>query len=157
VFYSTPQGYTVLNIQDGTHFHLEAEHEAVPYWSPDSRALLLDGLHTLTLVRMTDQKAQVLLSDGSAPIMNDGPLPNSSAFLQPVENGLWNADSQRFVLVTRGRTLWQGQRLHAGNGLYVATLNGQDESQGVPTLVDNNGHDTQPGWSYEDPNTSFLF
>ena len=157
VLYSTPQGYTVLDIRNGTHFHFEAEHEAVPYWSPDSRAVLLDGLHTLTLVRITDQKAQVLLSDGSAPVMNDGPLPSSSAFLQPVENSLWNADSQRLVLVTRGRTLWQGQQLHAGNGLYVATLNGQDEPQGVPTLVDNNGHDTQPGWSYEDPNTSFLF
>ncbi len=157
VLYSTDQGYTVLNVQDGTSFHFEAEHEAVPYWSPDSRALLLDGLHTLTLVRLASQQVQVLLSDGSAPVMTDGPLPGSVAFLQPVENSLWNVDGRRFVVETRGRTQWQGQQLHSGNGLYIITLNNQDKPQGMPALVDNNGHDTQPGWSYEDPNTSFLF
>ncbi len=157
VLYSTDQGYTVLNISDNTSFSFAAEHQAVPYWSLDSRALLLDGLHTLTLVHMTTQQTQVLLSDGNAPVMTDDPLPGSVAFLQPVANSLWNVDSQRFVLVTRGRTQWQGQQLHAGNGLYAVSLNGQDEPQGSPTLVDNNGQDTQLGWSYEDPNTSFLF
>ncbi len=157
VLYSTNQGYTVLDIQDGTGFSFEAEHEAVPYWSPDSQALLLDGLHTLTLVRMADQQAQVLLSDGRAPVMTDGPLPGSVAFLQPVENSLWNVDGLRFVVETRGRTQWQGHQLASGNGLYVIILNKQGEPQGAPALVDNSGHDTQPGWSYEDPNTSFLF
>jgi hypothetical protein len=157
ILYSTDQGYTVLNLQESTNFSFSAEHEAVPYWSPDSRALLLDGLHTLTLVRIASQQVQVLLSDGNAPVMTDGPLPGNSTFLQPIANNLWNVDSQRFVLATRGRTLWQGQQLHTGNGLYVVTLNNQDAPQGTPTLVDNNGHDTQPGWSYADPNTSFLF
>jgi len=157
VLYSTSQGYTILNIQDGTHVSFETEHEAVPYWSPDSRALLLDGLHTLTLIHVADGHTQVILSDGHAPVMTDEPLPNAAAFLQPLGNSLWNADSQRFVLVTRGRTLWQGQQLSSGNGLYTVSLNEQDEPQGLPTLVDGNVHDTQPGWSYEDPNTSFLF
>ncbi|MEO7018560.1 MAG: hypothetical protein ABI234_00220 [Ktedonobacteraceae bacterium] len=157
ILYSTDQGYSVLNIADNTTFHFTAEHEAVPYWSPDSRALLLDGLHTLTLVSMKNQQAQVLLSDGNAPVLTDNPLPSNTTFLQPVANSLWNVDSQRVVLITRGRTQWQGQQLSSSNGLYMVSLNGQDASQGIPALVDSNGHDTQPGWSYEDPNTSFLF
>jgi hypothetical protein len=157
VLYSTAQGYTILTIQNGATFTFSAEHGAVPYWSPDSRALVLDGLHTLTLVHIASQQVQVLLSDGNAPVMTDGALPGSTAFLQPVANSLWNVDGRRFVLATRGRTLWQGQQLSSGNGLYVVTLNGQDEPQGLPTLVDQHKQDTQPGWSYEDPNTSFLF
>ena len=157
ILYSTNQGYTVLHLQNGTSFQFNTEHGAVPYWSPDSQALLLDGLHTLTLVHVATQQTQVLFSDGLAPIMSDGPLPASGAAVQPVENSLWNVDGRRFVLVTRGRTQWQGQAFHAGNGLSMVTLNSQDEPQGTPLLVDNNGRDTQAGWSYADPNTSFLF
>jgi hypothetical protein len=157
LLYSTNQGYTVLHLQNGSSFQFNTEHGAVPYWSPDSKALLLDGLHTLTLVQVEAQQTQVLLSDGSAPMMIDEPLAGSTAIVQPVENSLWNADSRRFVLVTRGRVQWQKQRLHSGDGLYMVTLNSQDAPQGVPLLVDNNGHDTQPGWSYTNPNTSFLF
>lgn len=157
VLYSTDKGYTILNIQNGTSFQFTAEHGAVPYWSPDGKALLLDGLHTLTLVHVATQQVQVLLSDGNAPVMSDGPLPGNTAVLQPVENSLWNVDSRRFVLVTRGRTQWQGQSLPSGNGLYMVTLNSQGKPQGPPALVDRNEHDTQPGWSYADPNTSFLF
>lgn len=157
ILYSSVQGYTVLNVQDNTNIHFVAEHGAVPYWSPDSQSLLLDGLHTLTLVHVASGRTQVLLSDGSAASTTDEPLPSATALLQPVGNSLWNSDSQRFVVVTRGRTLWQGQPLSAGNGLYMVTLKGPDEPQARPVLVDRNAHDTQPGWSYEEPNTSFLF
>ena len=117
ILYSTDQGYTVLNIAENTSFSFSAEHNAAPYWSPNSRVVLLDGLHTLTLVNIASQQAQVLLSDGQPPLMTDSPLPGSTAFLQPIANSLWNADGRRFVLVTRGRTQWQGQQLSAGNGL----------------------------------------
>lgn len=156
ILYSTSQGYTILHLGNNTSFQFNTEHGAVPYWSPDSRALLLDGLHTLTLVQIARQHTQVILSDGNAPVMTDDPLPGSLAALQPVENSLWNADGRRFVLVTHGRTQWQGLSLNTGNGLYLATLNGQDDLSGTPFLVDKNEHDTQPGWSYTDPNTSFL-
>ena len=77
--------------------------------------LLLDGLHTLTLVHIASQQAQILLSDGSAPVTTDEPFPSASAFLQPVANSPWNVDSQRFVVTTRGRLLWQSQHLSPGN------------------------------------------
>lgn len=157
VLYSTYEDYMVLNIQDGTSFHFATELNAVPYWSPDGRTLLLDGLHTLTLTRMDNQQTQVLLSDGSTPTETSHPLPGSTAFLHPVANSLWNVDGQRFVVVTRGRTQWLGQQLRSGNGLYMITLSARGEPQAAPALVDSNEHDTQPGWSYIDPNTSFLF
>lgn len=157
ILYSTDQGYTVLNVLDSSHFDFSAEHGAVPYWSPDGQTLLLDGLHTLTLVHMSSQQSEVLLSDGSTSSTTDGPLPGPVAFLQPVANNLWNADGQRFVLLTRGRTLWQGHQLASGNGLYLISLNGQGKIQDAPKLIDNNSHDIQPGWSYENPNISFLF
>lgn len=157
VLYSTAQGYTVLHLPGGTSFHFDAEHGAVPYWSPDSQALLLDGLHTLTLVHLASRQTQVLLSDRHAPVISDGPLPDRNAVSQPVANSLWNVDGRRFVLVTRGRTQWLGQPLHSGNGLYLVALNSHGEPQGVPAPIDLNPHDTQPGWNYVNPNTSFLF
>jgi hypothetical protein len=130
---------TVLNIQDDTNLHFAAEPDAGPYWSPDSQALLLDGLHTLTLVRIASQQTQVLFSDGITLAATGGPLPGSTAFLRPVENSLWNVDGQRFVMLTRGRIQWLGQQLNSGNGLYVVTLNEQDEPQTAPALVELRG------------------
>lgn len=157
ILYSTNQGYTVLSLQNRGRFQFSADPDAVPYWSSDSKALLLDGLHTLTLVNIAEQKTQVLLSDGNGSATTEGPLPDSLAAVQPVANSLWNADSRRFILVTRGRTQWQGKTLSSGDGLYMVTLNSLDEPQGTPFLVDKNSRDRQPGWSYVDPNTSFLF
>lgn len=156
VLYSDPGGYTMLNLADGSRLTLVAEHAAIPYWSPDSQALLLDGLHTLTLVRLADHQVQVLLSDGRPPVMTDAPLSNPAAFLQPVANSVWNIDGRRFVFVTRGRTSWLGQPLPSGDGLYTLTLDAHDQPQGGPFLVDGNRQDTQPGWSYALPETSFL-
>lgn len=157
VLYSTSQGYTVLDLQSSASFSFATEHGAVPYWSPNSTALLMDGTHTLTLVNIATQQTRTLLSDGREPVMTDAPLPGSVAFLQPVENSLWNIDGKRLVFSTRGRTLWEGEELAPGNGLYTLTLNSQGQPQGVPVSVDANTHDTQPGWSYENPDTSFLF
>jgi hypothetical protein len=157
ILYRTSTGYTILNLKNHSSFPFSAELDAVPYWSPNGQMLLLDGLHTLTLVHVASQQIEVLLSDGTSPDMNAPMTDSSTAFLQPVSNSLWNIDNQRFVLATRGRTLWQGHRLSNGAGLYMVSLNSSDEPQGVPSLVDQNGHDSQPGWSYENPNTSFLF
>ena len=130
----------------------------MPYWSPDSTFLLLDGLHTLLLVRPAQQIAQILLTDGTAAGQeaSASPPPAVNAFLQPLANSLWSADSRRIVLFTRERLFWLGQRLNAGNGLYMVTLNNAGRVQGLPALVDQ-GKDAQVGWSYENPGTSFLF
>jgi hypothetical protein len=112
-------------------------------------------LHTLSLVQAANQRQQQLLADTSTGSATPT-LPDANALLQPVTNSLWASDSRHFLVLTRGRLLWQGQGLRSGNGLYTATIDDQGHIQGTPTLVDS-GNDSQAGWSYEDPNTSYLF
>jgi hypothetical protein len=52
--------------------------------------------------------------------------------------------------------LWQNKSLSSGKGLYTVAIDDHGQPQGTPVLVDA-GNDTQAGWTYENPNTSFLF
>ncbi len=159
VLYTTGTAYTIFNIKDNSAFSISGEEGSVPYWSPDSQFLLLDGTHTLQLVRIASQQHQLLLVDttptavpGAATSAN----PDDHALLQPVSNSIWESDSRRFLFLTRGRLSWQGKSLRSGNGLYTVTIDDKGQVQGAPAVV-NTGNDSQASWTYEDPNTSFLF
>lgn len=156
ILYTVGATYTIYSLADGATHSFTAEAGSVPYWSPDSRFILLDGLHTLTLCSVSSHEQQLLLSDGTGDTTSPPALPPVQAFLQPASNSLWSADSRHFLVLTRGRMLWQGRSLSSGSGLYVVSIDSAGHSQGSPALVDN-GSDSQPGWSYVDPNTSFLF
>ena len=159
ILFSTGSRDTVYNIQQATSFSFAAENGSVPYWSPDSHFLLLDGLHTLSLVNLTTQEQQSLLSDGTSSGStgtNPAPQLTVNALVQPVANSIWSADSRHFLFLTRGRLLWQGKQLSTGKGLYTEAINDNGQPQGSPTVVDT-GNDTQAGWVYEDPNTSFVY
>ena len=159
ILYSTGPSYTIFDLKHGSTFSFSSEEGSVPYWSPDSQFLLLDGLHTLTLLQVASTQQQVLLSDESVStgsISEPTVIPDVNALLQPVSNSLWSADSRHFLFLTKGRLLWQGKSLSSGKGLYTVTIDGHGKIQGSPTLVDT-GNDTQAGWMYEDINTSFLF
>lgn len=159
ILYSTGSTYTILTLQDGSSFSVSGEAGSVPYWSPDSQFLLLDGLHTLTLVQIASKAQKVLLSDSTPSEVLSAETttePNASALLQPVSNSLWASDSQHFLFLTRGRLLWQKQHLSSGKGLYTVTIDSHGQVQGSPAVVDT-GNDSQAGWIAEDPNTSFLF
>jgi len=158
VLYSTDTTYTILNLNGSSSFTISAEDGSVPYWSPDSRFLLLDGLHTLLLVQVANGQGEVLFSDAitqctTSPSVTE---PGIDALLSPVSNSLWAADSRHFLFLTRGRLQWQGQRLSSGAGLYTVSIDDSGQPQGTPTVVDT-GNDSQAGWTYEDANTSFLF
>src|SRR6266571_9283359 len=153
VLYSTGSTYTVLHIKDNSSFSIPAEDGSVPYWSPDSQFLLLDGLHTLLLAQIASQQQQVLLSDTSTPAGSGTGLPGElgvNALLSPVSNSPWAPDVQHFLFLTRGRSLWQGQHLSSGGGLYSVAIDSHGRVQGMPAIVDT-GNDSQAGWSYEDP------
>ncbi|HLJ34790.1 MAG TPA: hypothetical protein VKU38_14105 [Ktedonobacteraceae bacterium] len=159
ILYSTGSSYTIYNMQKGTSFSITGESGSVPYWSPDSHFLLLDGLHSLTLINLASQQQQVLLSDGTPPASTNSSSASQltvNVLVQPVSNSIWSADGRHFLFLTRGRLLWQGKALSAGKGLYTVSINDNGQPQGSPTKVDT-GNDTQAGWTYEDPNTSFLF
>lgn len=155
ILYSTGTTYSVYNMATHSVFSFSGEDGSVPYWSPDSRMIVLDGLHTLALVTIASQTQQKLLSDtiinATSPV-----IPGTNALMQPVPNSLWAADSQHFLILTRGRLFWQGKKLASGDGIYAVALDSHGQIQGVPSVVDS-GHASQPGWSYENPNASFLF
>jgi len=46
--------------------------------------------------------------------------------------------------------------LGSGKGLYTVSIDSNGQPQGKPTIVDS-GNDMQAGWTYEDPDTSFLY
>ncbi len=159
VLFSTGTTYTILHIKDNAAFSVSGEDGSVPYWSPDSQFLLLDGLHTLQLVYIAGQQQQLLLRDTAtiaAPGAASSMVPGIHALLQPISNSVWSSDSRHFLFLTRGRLLWQGKSLSSGSGLYTVSIDDQGRVQGPPVVVDT-GNDVQAGWTYEDPNTSFLF
>jgi hypothetical protein len=161
VLYSTGSSYTVVNLSNNSSFSITGEAGSVPYWSPDSQFLLLDGPYTLRLVRVATGQQKILLSDNahtnSSPSADSpSPLPASNTLLQPIANSLWAADSRHFIFLTHNRLFWQGHTLHA-SGLYSVAIDASGQPQGgTPTVVDT-GNDSQAGWTYEDANTSFLY
>src|SRR5579885_2023524 len=159
LLYSAGTTYTIVNLSTHTSFEIAGAANSIPYWSPDSQFLLLDGMHTLTLLRIATQQRTVLLSDtNTVPDSAASAVtqPASNALLQPIANSIWSADSRHFLFLTRGRLQWQGQSLKSGQGLYTVTIDNLGHTQGLPSVVDQ-GKDTQPGWTYQDTNTSFLY
>jgi len=155
ILYSVGATYSIYNLATHDVFSFRGEDSSVPYWSPDSRFIVLDGLHTLALISIASQTQQNLLSDNTQDT-TVASLPDANALAQPLSNSLWATDSQHFLLLTRGRLYWQGQKLASGEGIYTVALDTSRQIHGLPLVVDS-GHDSQPGWSYENPNTSFLF
>jgi hypothetical protein len=157
VLYSTGTIYTILNTKDLSSFSVSGEDGSVPYWSPDSRFILLDGLHTLQLVDVDNQRQQQLLNDLTAvPGTASSTMPDARALLQPISNSIWAPDSRQFLFLTRDRLSWQGKNLNTGRGLYKVSIDDQGGVQGSPAVIDS-GNISQACWTYEDPNTSFLF
>ncbi len=157
VLYSTGTMFTILSIKDLTSFSISGENGSVPYWSPDSHFILFDGLHTLQLVNLAGQRQISLLNDSSVGSgTNPSMMPDARALLQPISNSIWASDSRHFLFLTRDRLSWQGKSLTSGKGLYTVSIDDRGQVQGSPMVVDT-GNDSQAGWTYEYPSTSFLF
>ncbi len=159
IVYSTGTNDTIINMQTHSSFSFPVENGAVPYWSPDANFLLVDAPHSLTLVDITTKQQSLLLSirqqkENTLPAQNN--VPTTNALLQPVANSPWAADSRHFLFLTHDRLLWQGKPLLKGNGLYTTSIDNHAHPQSDPILADT-GSDTQAGWTYQDPNTSFLY
>lgn len=155
VLYATGSTYTVLNIKTHSTFAINGEFNSVPYWSPNSQLLVLNGQQKLTLANITTRQQATLLAGNNNSATGQSTLPATSALLQPVSNNIWAADSLHFLFATQQHLLWQSHAL-SNEGLYTVTIDKNGKPLGQPTLVDK-GNDTQAGWTYQDPNTSFLY
>ena len=157
ILYSTRANDTLLNISTQAAFTFPVDEESIPYWSPDSQFLLLDGLHTMVMIQPARQRQKVILQDNNTSSTPGFPfVPTVSTLLQPAENNIWASDSRHFLFLTHHRLQWQGKALSSGQGLYTVAIDDHGQVQGTPTLVDK-GNDTQAGWTYQDANTSFLY
>ena len=160
VLYAAGTKNTITNIQNNTSFSFEVENGSVPYWSPDDAFLLLDAPHIMTLINVSTKQQFSLLKKSQQQKdlqpLDQGSTLTTSDLLQPVANSLWASDSRHFVFLTHDRLLWQGKLLHSGKGLYTVSIDKDGHPQGNPTIVDT-GNDTQAGWTYQDPDTSFLY
>jgi hypothetical protein len=159
IVYSEGATLSILNLRDKTTFTLKGEESSVPYWSPDSRFLLLDGEHTLILVSLAQRQQQLLLSEqqgSEEAATGDAALPSVGALLQPIANSVWAASSRQFLFNAHKRLLWQGSPLPSGPGLYTVRLDEAGRLQGPPAII-TKGNISQAGWTYQDPDTTFLY
>ena len=157
ILYSTDTTYTVSDLLTHDTSTITGNAGSIPYWSPDGRFLLFNGAKNLILFNRITHQESTLLSESATPELEttQQPLVPPQALLQPVANNVWTADSHHFLFMTHSRQFWQGHHLSAG--LYTVTIDDAGRPQGGPVLVDNNSHDLQAGWTYQDPNTSFLY
>lgn len=158
ILYSTGTEDTILNLKDHTRITVKVEATGIPYWSPDSQFLLLDGPHTLALVSMASRTEMPLLTQ--QPLKTpDAPVTVSTtnALLQPTPNSIWSADSRHFIFLAQERLSWQQHALAHGQGLYTVAIDQNGHVQAPPDSIATDGKITQIGWTYEDPNTAFLY
>jgi hypothetical protein len=156
ILYSIGTSDTLLNITTHSTFTFPVDADSIPYWSPDSRFLLLDGSNTMLMVQPARQQQIVLLQDNHTSSTTAALSPGISTLVQPAENNIWASDSRHFLFLTHNRLQWQSKALSSGQGLYTVTIDDQGQILGSPVLVDK-GNDTQAGWTYQDANTSFLY
>jgi hypothetical protein len=134
---------------------------SLPFWSPDSRWLLIVEPGSVTLVNITAHQRQTLLSGTFAL-----PAPPGDSalapFLRPATSSPWNRDSSALLLTSDGQGTWEAQpnkplptASGSGNGLYLVTLGQQNSAPQFPTLIDWGEHQSV-AWTTLDPNCAFL-
>jgi hypothetical protein len=130
----------------------ESDPDALAWWSPDGRAILVRDQAGLELADLGARATRPLLAT-PAPVAAPG-TPAPAAAWQPLVSSPWSADSTRIVFTDPGSGLWQGRALpsaSSGGGLYVAASSGS----AAPQLLVS-GVVAWPGWSVLDPSASLL-
>lgn len=127
---------------------------ALPWWSPDSRAILVQNATGWRQVDVIHHTIRTLLTYGqsAAPVTLD-----TNTSWHPAAASPYSSDGTPIVFAAPAGSAWLGSQLPAPHksdtGLYVASF--QNDHPGQPTLIDS-GADYAPGWSYLDPSTAFL-
>lgn len=131
----------------------ESDVLAVPWWSPDSREVLIESATSVTLATLLTRQATQM-----ATLTGAGAATSLAAQALPITGSPWSGDGQQFALVAAGGAWHTGAPLatrHAAGadtGLYIVSLRHLNTP---PSLVDWGEH-TDLSWSTPDPNTLWL-
>ena len=148
------QLYAVASPTEPVFTWPETDLVALPWWSPDSRAILVQdatGWQQVDLPHHTIRPLLVYTQPGASVSLA------ANTDWHPAATSPYSPDGSQVVFAAPAGSTWLGSPLpspHNGTtGLYVASF--QSDSPGQGTLIDS-GADYAPGWSYLDPSTAFL-
>jgi hypothetical protein len=124
-----------------------SDQTAIPYWSPDSKRLLVFDAAGATLVDL-EKKTTSHALDYAQPYQARQGAPH----WRPAPGGPWSPDSGSVAFVAAAGDSWNETQLTTA-GLYVASVSASGPANA--RLIDS-GADEAPLWSYLDPSASFL-
>jgi dipeptidyl aminopeptidase/acylaminoacyl peptidase len=164
---STSHTYQVYNSEGALQFAwVDAAERSLPFWSPDSRMVLVLESDGLTLINIA-ARSQVQLLRGSITLPPAPTSAREALFLRLAVNNPWKSDSSAFLFTNDGQGVWAahpGQALAIGSGggagLYSSTVessaqDARDSAARFPILLDWGEHQSV-SWSTLDPNCAFL-
>lgn len=132
---------------------IERDPYALPWWAPDSRALLIHDATGWQFLDVSKHVVRTLLHFASPLAAPAGPPVD----WRPAADSPWNPDGSQIVLDGASGDTWQGKPLPTPNGssegLYTASYTGG--AFGGATLIASGGN-AAPSWSTLDPSTTFL-
>ena len=151
----TPTEFAVWSVKGGSSplfTWAETDPYALPWWSPNSKQLVIQDAAGLELAGVATQHVALLLRV---------PQPTASSgtpqFWFPATGSPISPDGASFVFAGIPGATWQGKALPSdggsGSGLYVAALDANKTA--APTSIDG-ATDVAPSWSYADSATVFL-
>lgn len=153
----TPSDFQLYNVADTAapvYSWPEVDPTALPWWSPDSRSILVQsasGWRQVDVIHHTVRQLLVYSSPASTATLS------ASTDWHPAATSPFSPDGSQIVFAAPAASTWLGGALPAprnnATGLYVASF--QSDSPGQVSLIDS-GADYAPGWSYLDPSTAFL-
>ncbi len=158
----TAGDYRVYNPKGAEQFSWsDTSATSLPFWSPDSRWLLILEPDQAMLVNVATHQRQTLLK-GTFALPQPPGTQHLAPFLRPATSSPWNSDSSAFLLSNNGQGTWAAQpdkplpsAVGSGDGLYLVTLGQHSGAPAFPSLVDWGQHQSV-AWTTLDPNCSFL-
>lgn len=148
------QLYTVATPTTPVFRWPEMDPLALPWWAPDSRAILVQNVAGWQQVDIPTRAIHPLLT-----YSQPGVTANLAATTDwhPAASSPFSPDGTQIVFVAPAGSTWLGSQLPRPTsdrtGLYVASF--QHDSPGQLVLIDS-GTDYAPSWGYPDPSTTFL-
>jgi hypothetical protein len=124
-----------------------SDQSAIPYWSPDSKRLLVFDASGVTLIDL-EKKTTARVLTYAQPYQARQGAPH----WRPAPGSPWSPADGSVAFMAAAGDSWNGTRL-ATAGLYIASI-GASGAENARRI--DSGADEAPLWSYLDPSASFL-